>query len=678
MSQLKTLHAQIILRGLTGDPISLSQLISFCALSSSGDFQYAHHLFDSIPHPNRHMYNTLIRASSNGKYSSKAIFLYHKMVRCGIWPNEFTFPFILKACAIRKAYLEGVLVHLHAVKLGCHESHICVQNGLINFYVGCGKIEFARKVFDHIRVRSLVSWNSMIGGYAKMGWWKEAFLLFGGMWDERVEPDGHTFVSLLSVCSRIYDVELGRSVHWYIEINGVFVDVYVQNALLDMYAKCGHLQMAEAVFARMADKNVVSWTSMVSAYAKHGFVELAERIFYQMPVKNVVSWNSMISCYLQNGYYKESLDLFYRMTSFRVVPDETTVVSALSACGQLGDLVAGKKLHDYLRDNSVQPTVTLCNSLVDMYAKCGSSELALDFFRNMPEKNIVSWNIIINALALHGFGYKAIELFQEMEARGIRPDALTFSGLLSACCHCGLVEIGRYYFSKMGHMYKIPYDIEHYACMIDILGRGGLLKETLELVGKMEMKPDVVIWAQQWDEMKKMRKLMKDHFVRKIDAVSSIEVNGCISNFMADDKKHEASNRIYTLLNQLKHHLEFVSDAYGPTAEFIDAGIANVVDGVQVVLELGNWLGLWLCIGKRCARARHSQPLWQIVASHLPTSSSSSTGAFSPNDQRALWSPFHVEAVKDFSGPYSTMVEVDYIREGQKLTDIECLLQNFN
>ncbi|KAI3471157.1 hypothetical protein Pfo_027820 [Paulownia fortunei] len=401
----------------------------------------------------------------------------------------------------------------------------------------------------------------MIGGYAKMGWWKEAFLLFGGMREGGVEPDGHTFVNLLSVCSRIYDVELERYVHWYIEINGVLVDVYVQNALLDMYAKCRHLQMAEAVFVHMADKNVVSWTSMVSAYAKHGFVELAERIFNQMPVKNVVSWNSMISCYLQNGYYKESLDLFYRMCGSCMIPDETTIL-----------------------------------------------------WMSLPEKNIVSWNAIINALALHGSGYRAIELFQEMEAGGIRPDALTFSGLLSACCHCGLVEIGRYFFSKMGRMYKIPYDIEHYAYMIDILGRGGLLKEALELVGKMAMKPDIIIWgtllgacrilrnvpiaklvlkqllelepyagglyvlmsnifceAQQWDEMKKMRKLMKDHVVRKSDAVSSIEVSGCISNFMVDDKKHEASNHIYTMLNQLKDHLESESDAYGPSGEFLDA-----------------------------------------------------------------------------------------------------------
>ncbi|KAL3813558.1 hypothetical protein ACJIZ3_014826 [Penstemon smallii] len=600
MRQLKTLHAQIILCGLTHDTISLSKLISFCALSTSGDLPYAYNLFDKIPQPNRHMYNTLIRASSNNKSSNKAIFLYKEMVCSGIYPNEFTFPFILKACAFRKAYLEGVSVHLHVVKLGFSESHTIVQNGLINFYVGCGKIEFAQKIFDYIEVRTLVSWNSMIGGCAKEGGWKDAFFLFRGMREEGLDPDGHTFVNLLSVCSKTSDMDLGRFVHWYIEINGVNVDVYVQNALLDMYAKCGNLLTAGLVFKRMVNKNVVSWTSMVGAYAKHGFVELAKGIFNEMPVKNVVSWNSMISCYLQNGFCKESLQIFYKMCDSGMVPDETTITSVLSACSQLGDLVTGKKLHHYIRDNSViKPTVTLYNSLVDMYAKCGSTEIALDVFLDMPEKNIVSWNVIINALAIHGSGYRAIELFQEMEACGIQPDAVTFSGLLSACCHCGLIEIGGYLFNKMSRVYKIPYDIEHYACMIDILGRGGLLNEALELVGKMEMKPDVVIWgtllgackihrnveiarlvlkqllelesyngglyvlmgnifceAKQWDDMKKVRKLMKDYGVRKSDAVSSIEIGGCIYDFMVDDKKHEASDLIYDILNQLTDHLK--------------------------------------------------------------------------------------------------------------------------
>lgn len=565
MKQLKALHGQIITGGFSGDAFLVSKLISFCALTASGDLQHAYYLFDKTPQPNRHSYNTLIRAFSGGRNSGKAIFLYLKMLRSGVWPNEFTFPSVLKACAFQKARVEGVLVHSQAVKSGFSESYVMIQNGFINFYASCGMIECARKAFDWMEFTNLVSWNSMINGYAKIGWWEEAFFLFGGMRDDGVEPDGHTFVSLLSVCSRINDAGLGKLVHWYIQINGVSLDSHMQNSLLDMYAKCGHLQMAEAIFRRMTDKNVVSWTSMISAYAKQGLVEPAERIFNEMPAKNMVSWNSMISCYLQNGYYNKSLELFYRMCTSCVNPDEATLTSVLSSCSQLGDLLQGKKLHDYFLDNGIKPSVTLWNALVDMYAKCGSVEEALGTFLNMPEKNIVSWNTMINSLALHGSGNRAIELFQEMEASGIKPDAVTFSGLLSACCHCGLVETGRYYFSIMGRVYGIHYDVQHYACMIDMLGRQGLLNEAVELIGEMSVKPDIVIWgtllgacknfqnvpiakvvlkqilelesdagglyvlisnifseAQLWEEMKNMRILMKECGLRKTDGISSV------------------------------------------------------------------------------------------------------------------------------------------------------------
>lgn len=526
------------------------------------------------------------------------------MVSSRIFPNEFTFPFLLKACASRKAFGEGTSVHSWAVKIGYADSHVCVQNGLISFYVGCGRISSARFVFDVMESRTLVSWNSIIGGYAKIGSWEEAFILFHGMREDEVSPDGHTFVNLLSLCSRICDVELGKLVHCLVEINGGdSVDVYVQNALLDMYAKCRHLQVAEKVFTRMAEKNVVSWTSMVSAYAKHGLVELGENIFSHMPAKNVVSWNSMISCYLMNGCYKKCIELFYRMCASGMVPDETTIVSVLSACSQVGDIVTGTKLHGNLHGNGMQPSVSLCNSLIDMYAKCGSPEKAVDVLLNMPERNIVSWNTLINTLALHGYGYQAIEIFQEMEGQGILPDAATFGSVLSACCHCGLVDLGKYFFSKMRSVYRIPYDIKHYTCMVDILGRRGLLEEMVKLVVKMEMKPDVVIWgtllgacrihrnvpvgklvlkqllelgpsdagpyvllsnifyeAQQWDKMRNMRKLMKSLCGRKAAAVSSIEINGCISDFMADDKNHKAWGSIYMMLNQMKHHLKSEND----------------------------------------------------------------------------------------------------------------------
>ena len=613
MRGLKLLHAQIILHGLTNETLTLGKLISFCAVDDAGDLQYAQRMFDQIPQPNKFMYNSLIRGYSNSDDPINAVLLFRRMICSGLSPNEFTLPFVLKACGCKSAYWEAVLVHGLAIKLGIG-SLVFVQNALIAVYVVCGLIHCARKLFDDITDKTLVSWNSMIGGYARMGNWKEAFLLFRKMREWGMEPDGFTFVNLLSVCSQSRDLDLGRYVHFCIEITGVKIDIIVRNALMDMYAKCGNLHSAQAIFDRTQEKNVVSWTSMISAYAQHGSIEVARQIFDQMPGKNVVSWNSMISCYLREGQYREALDLFNKMRNSRVVPDEATLVSILAACSQLGDLVMGKKIHNYILSNKGAYGVTLYNSLIDMYAKCGPVVTALDIFLEMPGKNLVSWNVIIGALALHGCGLEAIKLFEVMQADGTLPDEITLTGLLSACSHSGLVDMGLYYFDRMGVIYRVTREIEHYACMVDLLGRGGLLGEAIELIGRMPMKPDVVVWgallgacrihgnveigkqilkqllelephsgglyvlisniyweAQRWEDVKKIRKLMIDRGIKKGRAISSIEIDGCIYEFMVDDKRHKISSSIYAMLDQLTDHLRSAGYLCNISSVFFEA-----------------------------------------------------------------------------------------------------------
>uniref|UniRef100_A0A2N9IEP9 DYW domain-containing protein n=1 Tax=Fagus sylvatica TaxID=28930 RepID=A0A2N9IEP9_FAGSY len=598
MRELKLLHAQIILHGLSNEKLTLGKVVSFCAIADTGDLEYARLVFEKIPEPNKFMYNSLIRGYSNCDDPIKAILLYRKMIGSGHSPNEFTLPFVLKACTRKLAYWEAVIVHGQAIKLGIGYQ-VCVQNALINVYVVCGSSRYAQQVFDDISDRTLVSWNSMIGGYSKMGCCKEAFLLFREMRELGVEPDEFTLVSLLSVCSQGGDLDLGRCVHLYIEITGIKVDLIVRNALVDMYAKCGHLHSAKTVFDQMPDKNVVSWTSMVTAYAKHGPTESAQQFFDNMLVKNVVSWNSMISAYVRDGRCREALDLFHKMCDLNVVPDEATLVTVLSACSKIGDLVMGMEIHNYMCSNNLKPSVSLFNSLIDMYAKCGALRIAMDIFNKMPEQNLVSWNVIIGALALHGCGLETIDLFKKMQASGVWPDGITFTGLLSACSHSGLVVLGRYYFDKMSSVYGLSHEIEHYACMVDLLGRGGLLKEAIRLIGGMPMKPDVVVWgallgacrtygnievakqilkqllemgphgsglyvllsniyseAERWEDVKKIRKLMNYHGITKSRAISFIEIDGCVYEFLVDDKRHEISSSIYSTLDQLTDHLK--------------------------------------------------------------------------------------------------------------------------
>ncbi|KAL6222488.1 hypothetical protein ACLB2K_005880 [Fragaria x ananassa] len=608
MTHLKQLHAQIILHSLTSENLTVGKLISFCSVSASGDLRYAQLMFDQVHEPNKYMYNSLIRGYSNSNDTFNAMSLYYHMINSGLSPNEFTLPFVLKVCAAKTAYWEGVAVHCQAVKLGIG-CQVCAQNGLINVYSVCGLVHCARNVFDEMSERSLVSWNSMIGGYSGVGYVKEAFGLFREMRGFGVEPDKYTLVNLLSVCSQNCDLDLGRYLHHYVVVSGMVVDQILRNALLDMYGKCGHLASAEMVFDQMSCKNVVSWTSMVRAYAKHGCIGVAQKFFDQMPLKNVVSWNSLISCYVREGQCREALSIFQKMLNSDVVPDEATLVFVLSACSQVGDLVIGKEAHDHISKSNIALHVTLYNSLLDMYAKCGAVGTAMDIFTQIPEKNIVSWNIIISALALHGYGSEAIRIFEQMQEGGIWPDEITFIGLLSACSHSGLLDLGRFYFERMKSVYRISPEIEHYACMVHLLGRRGCVEEAITLMRGMPMKPDIVVWgamlgacrihgnvdlaklilkqllelelhgsglyvllanifgeAHRWEDVKNIRKLIKDGGVLKNRAVSSIEINGRVYEFMVDDNRHALSSSIYSILDQLTDHLK--SLGYNPTALF--------------------------------------------------------------------------------------------------------------
>ncbi|KAJ8764400.1 hypothetical protein K2173_006140 [Erythroxylum novogranatense] len=612
MKDLKQIHAQIVINGLNAEILTLGKLISFCAVDDEGNLNYARLVFDQMAARNKFMYNNLIRGYSNSNNPVECILMYRRMIGCGLSPNEFTLPFVFKACVCKSDYLISVAVHAQAVKLGIG-SQVCVQNGLINAYIACGFLDCAREVFDYMCERTLVSWNLMIGGYSKEGFIKEAFLLFREMREVGVEADEFTLVNLLSVCSQTCDFYFGRFVHLYIEITGIEIDLIVRNALLDMYSKCGKLESAQRVFDQMPYKNVVSWTSMVIARARHGLLEFARETFNRMPVKNVVSWNSLIACYVQKGEYKEVLDLFHEMHNSRVVPDEATIVCVLSACSQIGDLDIGKKIHNYLDYNDIARTVSLCNSLIDMYAKCGAIGNAVDVFEEMSNKSLVSWNVMIGALALHGSGEEAIKLFGKMQAEGLWPDKITFTGLLSACSHGGLIDMGRYYFNIMSSTYSISPEIQHYACMVDLLGRQGLLEEAIKLIGEMPMRPDVVIWGallgacrihgnveigkqilkqllalepnsaglyvllsnlfsetQRWGDVMNLRKLMKDHRIFKSQAISFIGINGHVSEFMVDDKQHEVSGGIYIILDQLTDHLRSTGYLCSLSKSFLD------------------------------------------------------------------------------------------------------------
>ncbi|CAM0952406.1 unnamed protein product [Alopecurus aequalis] len=602
--RLDQLHAHLLVHGPSTVASAASQLVaSYCAMSGGAGLCHARRLFDTIPDPDRFAYNTIIRAYSNSSLPQEALCLHRDVLRRGILPNEFTLPFVLKACVRAQAAEHTLATHGVAVKLGFARGQMFVANALLHSYTsaaGSLLMRDARRFFGEMEDRNVVSWNTMIGGYARQqaGKIREACALFREMRRQGVLADEFTFVSLLLACAGEGNLQVGRLVHAHLLASGSRVDLILGNALVDMYGKCGDLWMARRCFHMMPMKNVVSWTSMLCALANHASVDAAGEWFEQMPERNVVSWNAMISCYVQGGRCRDALDLYNRMKSLGLTPDEVTLAAVLSACGQNGDLASGKMIHCDVRDSFSDPRVTLLNSLLDMYARCGQLDTAIGLFTEMSNKNVISWNVIIGALAMHGRAQEAVMFFRTMVSHAFSPDEITFVGLLSACSHGGLLEAGQYYFKAMTHAYNVKPEVEHYACMVDLLGRRGHLAKAVDLINDMPIKPDVVVWGallgacrihgnveigklvikqllelegisgglfvlisnlfyetRQLEDMKRLRKLMREQGTKKDMGVSSIEVNNSIHEFGVEDMRHESSNEIYAAVDQLLCHL---------------------------------------------------------------------------------------------------------------------------
>lgn len=354
---------------------------------------------------------------------------------------------------------------------------------------------------------------------------------------------------------------------------------------------------AEKMFDNMPEKSLVSLTTMLTCYAKHGSLSEARLLFEAMGKnKDVVCWNVMMDGYAQHGLQNECLLLFRKMLVERVRPSVITLLAVLSSCGQLGALESGKWVHSYIENgkNGVVVEVRLGTALVDMYCKCGSLEDAREVFDKIEGRDVVAWNSMIMGYAIHGFSEEAFKLFYEMCGVGVKPSYVTFIALLTACGHSGLVSKGWEIFDLMKNRYEMEPRIEHFGCMVNLLGRAGHLQEAYDLVRTMKIDPDSVMWgtllwacrlhnkislgeeiaefllnsnlassgtyvlasniyaaAGNWVGAAKVRSLMKDSGVEKEPGCSIIEVNNRVHEFLAGDLRHPKSKDIYLMLEEM-------------------------------------------------------------------------------------------------------------------------------
>ncbi|CAL1386229.1 unnamed protein product [Linum trigynum] len=602
MAHLKQVHCQMFRSRLHQDADALGKLMVFCTDPCYGNsnLNYAQRVFDFIEKPCLFIYNLLIKVYAKKGSFRKCLLLFSRLRGDGLWPDNFTYPFVLKAIGCLGKNLEGRRVHGFVTVTGMR-SDTYVVNSLMDMYVHLGQMDVARKVFDEMRERDVVSWNVLISGYVKFRRFEDAIKVYCSMRNESdLIPDEATIVSTLSACAALKNLQLGEEIHHFVT-SEIECTSIIANVLLDMYCKCGCLLVAREIFDKMPSRNVICWTTMVTGYINCGQLDEARNLFERSPTRDIVLWTSMINGYVQFNHFDRAVALFREMQARRMKPDKFILVALLTGCAQTGALEQGKWIHEYIVENRIAVDTILGTALIDMYGKCGSIDRALSIFHGLKEKDTASWTSIICGLAMNGKTYEALHLFSRMKQVGVRPDDVTFIGVLSACSHGGLVEEGREFFHSMTASYQIQPKIEHYGCFIDLLGRAGCLEEAEELirevpcsnleavvplygsllsacriyrnvdigerVGKhlvtmasgdasvLTLLANIYALTSKWEEVKKVRSEMKDLGVRKTPGCSSVEVDGVVHEFTVGDSSHPRGKEIYSILNELTRPL---------------------------------------------------------------------------------------------------------------------------
>ncbi|XP_058087254.1 pentatricopeptide repeat-containing protein At5g04780, mitochondrial-like [Magnolia sinica] len=474
---------------------------------------------------------------------------------------------LLQICVRKRSVAEGKSCHACAIQAGL-QTDTLVSNILINMYSKCGLIDSARQVFDRMLQRSIISWNTMIGAHTQNGDVQGALTLFKQMQNEGTPSSEFTLSSILCACAAKLAIGESKQLHAFALKTAFGSNVFVGTAVLDVYAKCNLIKDACKVFDGMQEKTAVTWSSMVA-----GFV--------------------------QNDLYEEALALFHHAQKMGLEQTQFTLSAALSACANLAAQIEGTQVHAVLVRKGFGSNLFVATSLVDMYAKCGSIKEAYFVFSGAEEKNVVLWNAMVAGFSKHACSTEAMILFEKMQQAGMCPNEVTYISLLSACSHVGLVKDGRHYFDQMIRDNNIEPNVHHYSCMVDLLGRSGLICEARELIERMPFEATASMWGsllgscriygnlesaevaadrlfkiepdnagnhvllsnayavnKKWGGVVKARKALKDSGVKKAMGMSWIEVKSQVHTFVVGERSHPRMAEIYAKLDDLEKEMK--------------------------------------------------------------------------------------------------------------------------
>ncbi|KAI5314290.1 hypothetical protein L3X38_043466 [Prunus dulcis] len=598
----------------------------------------ARKLFDSASYKDLVTYNSLLSGyvSTDG-YEDCALELFSEMnsLDYGIRIDEISLTTMLNLTAKLEVVSYGRELHSFMVKTANDSSGFAVSS-LIDMYSKCGYFQEAWRVFSGHRgvvdlvsknamvaaccregklevavnlfwtepeLNDNVSWNTLIAGYAQNGFEEEALNLFVRMEENGFRRNEHTFASVLSACSGLRSCKHGKEVHAWVLKNGMTSNSFILSGIVDVYCKCGNMKYAKSVHAAMGFENSFSVTSMIMGHAFHGNLVEAWRLFDSLDEKSTVVWTALFSGYLKS---QKCEAVFQLLSEFRakesIVPDAAILISVLGACAIKAALDPGKQIHAYILRSRIEVDKKLFSALVDMYSKSGSITYAEKLFKRGSDRDIILYNVMLAGYAHHGHEKKAIQIFNEMLERGIKPDVVTFLAILSACRHSCLVELGEQFFYSMKRDYNVLPEIEHYACMIDLYGRANQLDKAKELMRKIPIESDTIIWGAflnacrvngntilareaeerllklegdigdryvqlanlyaaegNWDEVCRIRKKMKGKEAKKAAGCSWLYVENGVHIFISGDKTHPRTEAINFTLALLAEELYQIS-----------------------------------------------------------------------------------------------------------------------